>query len=189
MHIQRKSTRIPKESQHKHPKIRCSSGWRNSRDCLGHDGHSYFVFGAQPKLTSRRSHYIVQRTQIPPCLSVVEVDGRMPSRQPNPTQVFRLEEKTGSIPGGGSAFLRWRFLPLEAKEYVLRVTVRTVGQQQHDDRYGEQFGEGTEEQTLEITVRGVGYDPRMRDPHRSVSLRGRKLWLLRHTVVRIKIHA
>lgn len=102
--------------------------------------------------------------------------------------MFRLEEKTGSIAGGGSAFLRWRFLPLEAKEYVLRVTVRSVEQQQHDERFGERFGEGPEEQTLEITLRGAGYDPRMRDPHRSVSLRGREKWLLRHTaVVRIKI--
>lgn len=78
-------------------------------------------------------------------------------------QVFRLEEKTGTIPGGGSAFLRWRFLPLEAKEYVLRVTVRTTEQQHHDER----FGERPEEQSLEISLTGVGYDPRTRDPHRS----------------------
>lgn len=79
-------------------------------------------------------------------------------------QVFGLEEKTGTIPGGGAAFLRWRFLPLEAKEYVLRVTVRTT--EHHDDRFGEQFGDRPEEQSLEITVRGIGYDPRTRDPHR-----------------------
>ncbi|CAB1120454.1 unnamed protein product [Ectocarpus sp. CCAP 1310/34] len=83
-------------------------------------------------------------------------------------KVFRLEEKTGSIAGGGSAFLRWRFLPLEAKEYVLRVTVRTVERQQHDERFGEWFGEGSEEQTLDITLRAAGYDPRMRDPHSEI---------------------
>lgn len=79
-------------------------------------------------------------------------------------QVFRLEEKTGTISGGGSAFLRWRFLPLEAKEYVLRVTVRTM--EHHDDGFGERLGDRSEEQSFEITLRGVGYDPRMRDPHR-----------------------
>lgn len=60
---------------------------------------------------------------------------------------------------GGSAFLRWRFLPVEAKEYVLRVTVRT------EDRLEEQI----EEQSLEITLRGVGYDPRSRNPYRCVT--------------------
>lgn len=79
-------------------------------------------------------------------------------------QVFRLEDKTGIIPGGGSAFLRWRFLPLEAKEYVLRVAVRTT--EHHDEWLGERFGDRPEEQSLEITLRGVGYDPRSRDPHR-----------------------
>lgn len=77
-------------------------------------------------------------------------------------QVFRLEEKTGTIPGGGSTFLRWRFLPLEAKEYVLRVTVRTLEQHHDDDPFEERF----EEQSLEITLTGTGYDPRTRDPHR-----------------------
>ena len=75
-----------------------------------------------------------------------------------------MEEKTGTIAGGGSTFLRWRFLPLEAKEYVLRATIRTTGN--HDDQFGERFGDRPEEQTLEIILRGVGYDPRKRDPHR-----------------------
>ncbi|CAN0346344.1 unnamed protein product [Ectocarpus sp. 6 AP-2014] len=93
---------------------------------------------------------------------------RVNNSQGHGMPVFRLEEKTGSIAGGRSAFLRWRFLPLEAKEYVLRVTVRTVEQQQHDERFGERFGEGPEEQMLEITLRGAGYDPRMRDPHSEI---------------------
>eukprot|EP00752_Nemacystus_decipiens_P004480 g4092.t1 len=80
--------------------------------------------------------------------------------------VFRLEEKTGTIPGGGSTFLRWRFLPLEAKEYVLRVTVRTT--EHHDDPPCERFEDRPEEKSLEITLRGVGYDPRTRDPHSEV---------------------
>ncbi|CAM9105839.1 unnamed protein product, partial [Scytosiphon promiscuus] len=78
--------------------------------------------------------------------------------------VFRLENETGTIPSGGSVFLRWRFLPLEAKEYVLRVIVRTM-EQQDDEAFGERFGEQPEEQSLDITVKGVGYDPRARDPH------------------------
>lgn len=75
-------------------------------------------------------------------------------------QVFRLENKTGTISGGGSARLRWRFLPLEAKQYVLRVTVRTV------EKYDERLGEQPDEKSVNITLRAVGYDPRERDPHR-----------------------
>lgn len=72
------------------------------------------------------------------------------------TQIFRLEELNGTITGGGSAFLRWRFLPVEKREYVLKVTVRTE----------ERFENHSEEQPIEITLRGTGYDPRTRDPHR-----------------------
>lgn len=60
--------------------------------------------------------------------------------------------------GGGSAFLKWRFLPVEAKEYVLRVTICTE----------DQLGECLEEKSLGITLRGVGYDPRERNPYRFV---------------------
>jgi len=59
-------------------------------------------------------------------------------------------------------------LPLEAKEYVVRVTVRTT--EYYDERFGERFGESfeeqPEEQSIDITLKGVGYDPRTRDPHR-----------------------
>lgn len=79
-------------------------------------------------------------------------------------QIFRLEQKTGTIAGGCSAFLRWRFLPLEAKEYVIRIAVRT------ERNYEDQLGESPEEQSLEISLRGVGYDPRTRDPHRLVKI-------------------
>lgn len=67
--------------------------------------------------------------------------------------------------GGRSASLRWRFLPLEAKEYVLRVTIRAV--ENHEER----FGIHPEPQLLAITVKGIGYDPRTRNPHRSVKMR------------------
>lgn len=84
-------------------------------------------------------------------------------------QVFRLENKEGTIPGGGgSAFLRWRFLPVEAKEYVLRVTVRTTEKYDGHTSIGEQSQEQSLEQSFEITLKGVGYDPRTRDPHRLV---------------------
>lgn len=82
-------------------------------------------------------------------------------------QVFRLENKEGTIPsGGGSAFLRWRFLPVEAKEYVLRVTVQTTTTAV--EKHERQMGEQPQEQFMEITLKGVGYDPRTRDPYRSV---------------------
>lgn len=88
-------------------------------------------------------------------------------------QVFRLENKEGTIPGGGgSAFLRWRFLPVEAKEYVLRVTVRTTEKNEGHTSIGEQSQEQPLEQSLDITLKGVGYDPRTRDPHRSVIFSG-----------------
>lgn len=75
-------------------------------------------------------------------------------------KVFRLEEKTGTISGGGSAFLRWRFVPLEAKEYVLRVTIRV------EEKLEENNGVNPEEHSVDITLKGIGYDPRKRDPHR-----------------------
>lgn len=59
-------------------------------------------------------------------------------------------------------------MPLEAKEYVLRVVVRTM-EQQDDEAFGERFEEQSEEQSLDITIKGIGYDPRARDPHRSVA--------------------
>lgn len=71
-------------------------------------------------------------------------------------QVFRLEKSSGTISGGGSAFLRWRFLPVETKEYVLKVIIRT----------DVEFEEHAEGQSLEITLRGNGYDPRTHDPYR-----------------------
>lgn len=85
-------------------------------------------------------------------------------------QVFRLENKEGTIPGGGgSAFLRWRFLPVEAKEYVLRVTVRTTQNEneKHEGHTSTDIGEQfPQEQSLDIALKGVGYDPRTRDPHK-----------------------
>lgn len=84
-------------------------------------------------------------------------------------QVFRLENKEGTIPGGGgSSFLRWRFLPVEAKQYALRVTVRTTEKYEGHAGIREEPQEQSMEQSLEITLKGVGYDPRTRDPHRSV---------------------
>ena len=46
----------------------------------------------------------------------------------------------------------------------MRVTVRTT--EYYDERFGERFGEQPEEQSIEITLKGFGYDPRARDPHR-----------------------
>lgn len=88
-------------------------------------------------------------------------------------QVFRLENKEGTIPGGGgSGFLRWRFLPVEAKEYVLQVTIRTTEKYEGHTSVGEQSQEQSMEHSLDITLKGVGYDPRTRDPHRSVRFSG-----------------
>lgn len=81
---------------------------------------------------------------------------RRKSIPPEMIQVFRLEEARGTISGGGSAFLRWRFLPVESKEYVLKIIVRT----------DPPFEEHTEAQSLEFFLRGMGYDPRTRDPYR-----------------------
>lgn len=76
-------------------------------------------------------------------------------------QVFRLEEACGTIAGGGRALLRWRFLPLESKEYVLRTLIRAS---RRSDSAGEE--EEEDDQFMEITLRGTGYDPRTRDPYR-----------------------
>lgn len=45
---------------------------------------------------------------------------------------------------------------METKEYVLKVIIRT----------DVEFEEHAEGQSLEITLRGNGYDPRTHDPYR-----------------------
>lgn len=59
---------------------------------------------------------------------------------------------------------------METKEYVLKVTIRT----------DPEFGEHAEEQSLEITLRGKGYDPRTYNPYRcevAVFLKQSRLYL------------
>lgn len=68
------------------------------------------------------------------------------------------------IQGGSSELLRWRFSPLETKEYVMKVTVRA------ETRVEKPLEGGPKEQSLDIILRGAGYDPRTRDPHRCILL-------------------
>jgi hypothetical protein len=69
-----------------------------------------------------------------------------------------LENPSGVIPARSTHYLKWRFLPLEAREYLfeLPLTYR---------RDGDAGGDQALLQALSIRVAGLGFDPRSEDPH------------------------
>ena len=82
------------------------------------------------------------------------------SRLPNQNPV-------GSIPGRSTLLLRWRFLPLEAKEYEYTCTIKYKG--------GAVGSPVTREETIRVIA--FGYDPRVENPH-AVSMPGIKTGLV-----------
>jgi hypothetical protein len=82
-------------------------------------------------------------------------------------KVLQIENPHGLIPPRSSTFLRWRFLPLEAREYSVSVGIKGHCHTNSREGEGEEGGGGGEKKvqgTLQMKCRG--FDIRKEDPHR-----------------------